>query len=251
MNGKDVKKIQKIVITLFLVSVITISPSYSTVSGKSTNILVILGPSFCNSYFINNDIMEEYGWNVDIAGTASNLISCYNKPLQNINTDHIISEVDDSAIEEYDAVIVTSGGHWEALINHLPALNLISNAYSRGLVVGGICTGVRVVASAGNIVNGSQIASHFLSDTLVNTQNGTVVYLPVVSDNGIITAGFGGGTGSGPEGAPNEEFCEAIKTELESRSSLNIPAIVVPSVIGGLVLIGVGVYMLIRFRKKS
>ncbi|MHA1551637.1 MAG: hypothetical protein ACTSQC_06810 [Candidatus Heimdallarchaeaceae archaeon] len=95
MNGKDVKKIQKIVITLFLVSVITISPSYSTVSGKSTNILVILGPSFGNSYFINNDIMEEYGWNVDVAGTASNLISCYNKPLQNINTDHIISEVDD------------------------------------------------------------------------------------------------------------------------------------------------------------
>ena len=76
---------------------------------------------------------------------------------------------------------------------------MIQFAHEEGILVAGICTGMRVLAFA-DILENSLSESFPFKDSI---------------------AGFGGGTGYGPDYAPNEEFCEQIKEDIETANQAN------------------------------
>jgi len=97
---------------------------------------------------------------------------------------------------------------------------LIQFAHEEGILVAGICTGMRVLAFA-DILENVSVAYNIHSSDWLSTAGADMTGYPVFSDQGIITGGFGGGTGYGPDYAPNEEFCEQIKEDIETANQAN------------------------------
>ncbi len=149
------------------------------------------------------------------------MFGCNNngKDVNDTYTDVRVSDIADEDLGDYDCVFVPSGGHWSNVISISRMMEIIDVAHEQGLLVAGICTGMIVLAYA-DVLEGVEVAYNIHALEYLNTAGANMTGYPVVSDQGVITGGFGGGTSSGPEGAPNEAFCEMIKEEIESSQAV-------------------------------
>ncbi|MHA1198410.1 MAG: DJ-1/PfpI family protein [Candidatus Heimdallarchaeaceae archaeon] len=208
-------------LSLVIISLFVCSVSVNHIEAQTdVNILCFVANGFGDSYHINKGIMESYNWTVTTSGTTDYVFGCNNngKDVNDTYTDVRVNDIADEDISNYDCVFVPSGGHWANVISISRMLEIIQVANEQGILVAGICTGMIVLAYA-DVLEDVEVAYNIHALEYLNAAGANMTGYPVVSDQGVITGGFGGGTGSGPEGAPNEAFCEKIKEEIESLTA--------------------------------
>jgi len=151
----------------FFVTLLAIAFTNLPVRGDHFRILVFLPDKYGANYFLDKANFENYGWKITIAGTNQNIYPCpvYAAGLgcPVVHPDTLIQEI--GSVTGWDALAVMSGSHYAGnpcgnFLSNPHALELIHHAADSGLVVGGYCTGVRVLAAAdvisGKLVTGNQ-----------------------------------------------------------------------------------------------
>ncbi|MGY5863434.1 MAG: DJ-1/PfpI family protein [Candidatus Thorarchaeota archaeon] len=216
-----------LVTTLLVFSLAFSSPQISqpvtaAVDVSDVKVLVILCDGFGWNYFDAKDRLVAYGVNVTTVANSLDydIDSCVNRAPRPITADLLMSEMTPEMVQEFDCLLVTSGGHWANMIASSLVMTFISDAFDLGLIVASICTGTRMVAEANDIVNGSKVVSFTLSSPQMMSAGATPVWgVEAVADGQIITGGRGGGTTAGGYlEAPTSEVCAEIIREILSLS---------------------------------
>lgn len=211
-----------LVASLLIFSLVFSSPQV-TQPVKATDVsdikvLVILCDGFGWNYFDARDRLESYGVNVTTVAHSIDyeIDSCTNRAPRPIIADLLLSEMTPEMVQQFDCLLVTSGGHWADMIASNTILSFISDAFDLGLIVASICTGTRIMAEANGIVNGCKVVSFTLSSPQMVAAGATTVYgVEAIADGRIITGGRGGGTtGGGWLEAPTSEVCAEIIREI-------------------------------------
>lgn len=181
---------------------------------SDVKVLILLTDFFGWNYFDAKECLEGWGANVTTAAHSLDydIASCLNKDPRPIVADLLMSEMTPEMVSEFDCLLLTSGGHWQSMINSIAVMNFVSDAFDMGLIIASICTGTRMVAEANDIVNGSKVVSYTLSSPQMVEAGATTVWgMEAVADGQIITGGRGGGpTGGGYLEAPTSEVCVEI-----------------------------------------
>ncbi len=217
MKGKTI-----IIASLLLIvcSALWFSPTAQAAEElEDIDVLVIIATGFGWNYFDIVEQLEDWGVNVITASTGLDLTvaSCFNKEPRPVDADVLAREMDNETLEQFDALVIPSGGHWNGLVSSKRNLDFISWAHDRGLVIATMCIGNRVVCRANNIVNHTKVASYAMTNSEMRDEGATIISSAVVvSDNRIITGGAGAGFNTGGhEGAPTREVCtELVRTVL-------------------------------------
>jgi len=214
-------------------ALLVISLSFSSPPGVVTQdtpdvsdvkVLILLTDYFGWNYFDAKDRLEAWGVNVTTAAHSLDydIASCLNREPRPIVADLLMSEMSPEMVSEFDCLLLTSGGHWQSMINSIAVMNFVSDAFDLGLIIASICTGTRMVAEANDIVNGSKVVSYALSSPQMVEAGATTVWgMEAVADDQIITGGSGGGpTGGGYLEAPTSEVCAEIVREASGLSRI-------------------------------
>jgi putative intracellular protease/amidase len=157
---------------------------------KSTNqvkILFIMDNDYGANYHFIRPILEGWGWEVTLAGTAMTIEPCdYQSGSETLDMDMLISEV--SNILDYDAISVMPGNSHEGLLNSQDALNLIKSAADMGIVVSAWCRAVRVLAAA-DVIDGRNVSGHadYASEYIEAGANYIPGDVPPIIDGNIVT----------------------------------------------------------------
>lgn len=139
---------------------------FSSSDARNIKALVLVPNNYGANYYLNMDNLERFGWDITLAGVSQTVGACpsYAAPLgcPDINVDILVSNIPDVSI--YDCVIISSGSRWVGsacgdLIASQDVMNLINTAVDSGIVVAGMCTGVRVLAAA-NVINGINVTGN-------------------------------------------------------------------------------------------
>jgi len=250
--GEKMKK-KTYSIIIFLMLTIFISGlvfPFTVTARKNVKVLALITTGFGESYYINKDIMESFGWEFYTAGTAPSVLACTNRPLEPATSDYIISQITDSEILDFDCVFIPSGGHWLSLCQYQAATDLVETAYYNGSIVSAICTGIAVLAEAGDVLNGTEVVCHPNVSAYVTDAGGILKYVSVYSHKRVVTGGAGGGPGIGASGAPNEEFCELLKEVVEENITQTHILAKIISPIAGLIIVTSGL-VFFKFRKPE
>ena len=218
-------------------------------ANTEVNILTFVANGFGDSYYINKGIMESYNWTITTASSSTFVIGCKNndKNVTDTYSDILVDTISDKDISNYDCVFVPSGEHWSNVIAVSRILEIIKNAHESEILVAGICTGMIVLANA-DILEGVKVAFNYHAAAWMSAAGANMTGDPVVSDQGIITGGFGGGVGQGPENAPNELFCEKIMEEINLRTETEKTSYSVGLLVIGIISIPIILQM---FRRKE
>ncbi|MBU0755352.1 MAG: DJ-1/PfpI family protein [Planctomycetes bacterium] len=159
-------------------------------------------------HFTVKETLESMGCKVITVGLTKVCSSCPNKEPRSVTADYLLSEITD--LSEYDAVFIASGKQHRILSVEKESLDFIRHARQEGLIIASICAGNLVIVNA-DIVRGVKIASHPYVNPSTEKAGGIVVEAEVVTDQGIITGGSGGGReGGGYTRAPALPLCKAI-----------------------------------------
>jgi putative intracellular protease/amidase len=211
---KRIKNYFVILLVLTTLSILTVNSSVT--ARNEVNILCFIENGFGGSYYINKGFLESYNFTVTTTSSTPYVVGCKNngKNINDTTSDVLVSDIVDEDLSDYDCLLVPSGGHWSNLVNTARTLELIQLAHEEGILVAGICTGMIVLAAA-DILENVSVAYNLHASDWLSTAGADMTGYPVVSDQGVITGGFGGGVGFGPDYAPNEDFCEKIKEEIE------------------------------------
>ncbi len=181
---------------------------------SDVKVLILVANGFGLNYFDAKKCLESWGVNVTTVAYAIdyNVTACPNREENYTIAELLLSEMTPEMVQEFDCLLVTSGGHWADMIAGETVLEFISDAFDLGLIVASICTGTRVVAEANGIVNGSKVVAFSLSEPQMMIAGATTVWgIEAVADGHIITGGRGGGTsGGGWLEAPTSEVCAEI-----------------------------------------
>ena len=149
--------------TATILLLICIHPS---VRGVPFRILVFLPDKYGANYYLDRANFENYGWKITVAGTSQNIYPCpvYAAGLgcPVVHPDTLIHQI--GSVSGWDAIVVMSGSYYAGnacgnLLASAHTLALVSHAADSGLVVGGFCTGVRVLAAA-NVINGKVVTGN-------------------------------------------------------------------------------------------
>lgn len=184
-------------------------------------VLVLIAPAFGWNYF---DIVETLeGWGVNVTTVVSSISlsvpSCYNREPRPITADMFVDDLDNETLDLYDALVIPSGGHWEALCSRSIVRNLLARAHERGLPIATMCIGNRVVCRSDMILNDTKVAYYGMTNSEMRDEGAIVVNgAVVVSDNGIITGGSGSGPPDGYQGAPTYLAMVELVKEILGRS---------------------------------
>ncbi len=157
---------------------------------KSTNdvkILFIMDNDYGANYHYIRPILEGWGWEVTLAGTAMTLEPCdYQSESSTLDMDMLISDVTD--ISDYDAISIMPGDSHEGLLSSTAALNLIKSAANIGLVVSAWCRAVRVLAAA-DVIDGRNVSGHadYAAEYTAAGANYIPGDVPPIIDGNIVT----------------------------------------------------------------
>ena len=199
-------------------------PVDADVDVSEMKVLIVLMDGFGWNYFDAKEIFESYGVNVTTVAYSLDydIDSCFNRAPRPITADLLVSEMTPQMVQQFDCLLVTSGGHWANMINSEIVMDFISDAFDQGLIIACICTGTRMVAEANDIVNGSKVVSFTLSSPQMMEAGATPIWgVEAVADGQIITGGRGGGTTSGGYlEAPTSEVCAEIIREIGGLSRI-------------------------------
>jgi putative intracellular protease/amidase len=217
-----------ILVTSLLILSLTISGHQiaqsvdAEVDVSEMKVMIVVMDGFGWNYFDAKDILESYGVNVTTVAYSLDyeIDSCYNRAPRPITADLLVSDMSSYRIQQFDCLLVTSGGHWANMIASPIVMDFISAAYHEGLIVASICTGTRMVAEANDIVNGSKVIDFTLSSPQMLEAGATPIWgVEAVADEQIITGGRGGGTTAGGYlEAPTSEVCAEIIREIQGLS---------------------------------
>lgn len=150
---------------------------------KGKNVLIFIGPSYEDrELFYPYYRFLEAGAVVKIAGLGEKTYTGkYGVPM---NVDGTCEEF---VGQKWDAVIVPGGWAPDKIRGNKAALEIVKKAASQGAVVGAICHGPWVLASA-DVVRGKKVTSYKnISDDLINA-GAKWVDEEVVVDGGIVTS---------------------------------------------------------------
>jgi len=165
---------------------------------QNTRILILVPNKYGANYYLERDDYENFGWEVTTASVTKTVIPCqdYAGPLgcPVITVDTLVSQIQN--IGNWDILVVTQGGGGNnacsSLINSPATLKLVQDAVDSGLVVGAMCSGVRVLAAAG-VINGIHVTSN-LNDSAYCTNAGAIhvgICAPPVIDGNFVTSSIG------------------------------------------------------------
>ena len=127
-------------------------------SQNGIDILFLMDHEYGANYHYIRPIMEGWGWNVTITGTAETLSPCsYQSPAVTLDSDILISEIED--ITEYDIISIMPGDSHTLMLADAHALELIQSAVNEGLVVSAWCKAVRVLAAA-DVIDGLNVTGN-------------------------------------------------------------------------------------------
>ncbi len=234
-----------IILVLLFMSMCFISIS-NTQAETEINILCLIDDGFGDSYYINKEILENYNYTVITASDSYTVKGCPNKNLTDATADVLVNDILDEDIHNYDCVMVPSGAHWSNVSGILRVRQILQYARANDILVAGICTGMIVLALA-DVVDGVNVATNSVGEPWLIAAGANVTDEEVVYDQGVITGGFGGGIDSGPEEAPNEEFCAKIKEVIDASLAANFPL-----AIWFVTLIGVSAFLMsLRSKRKK
>lgn len=207
-------------------------------------ILCFIDNGFGESYYINKAILENYSYTVVAASTTFYVFGCEINDVNDTTSDILISEIENEDISNYDCIMIPSGPHWNDIIVVQRYMEIIQYAHENNILVAGICTGMIVLAIA-DILQGVKVAQNDFATFWLISAGANMTTESVVSDQGIITGGWGGGFG--PENAPNEEFCAKIKEEIDAKNTSQVEF---PVFIGIFALIGLS-FIIVIIRKLN
>jgi len=122
---------------------------------EQIEILFLMDHDYGANYHYIRPILESYGWNVTIAGTAEELTPCdYQNDEEIVIPDVLVWDIQN--ITEYDAISIMPGESHEILRTDQDVLDLIADAVSAELVVSAWCKAVRVLAAA-DVIDGKNV----------------------------------------------------------------------------------------------
>ena len=193
---------------------------------SEAKVLILIADYFGWNYFTARDTLLDWGCNVTTVAHSLDydVPSCLNRDPNPVVADLLLTEVDNNTLQQFDALLVTAGGQWQYLSGSSLVSNTIASAHDLGLLVASLCIANRVMVSANNIVNDTRVATYLYSNIQMG-EEGAIVRggTRVVSDNGIITGGGGGGFT--PEGgfvtAPTALLCASIVKLVRGLTYLN------------------------------
>ena len=206
-----------VIVSLFAMSLCSPIVPATASEPSDVSVLMLIASGFGWNYFDVRDRFESWGVNVTTVAyhTGYEVPSCLNRNPRPVTADLLLSEIDNETLLQFDSLFISSGGHWQGLVQSQTVLDTIAIVYDLGLSVAVICTGTRVLVHANNIVNGSSVVGHFLSYSLMIQEGARVrAGQDVVVDNRLITGGAGSGTGEdGWLDAPTSEVCAEVVKE--------------------------------------
>jgi protease I len=150
-------------------------------------ILFIMDDDYGANYHFIRPILENWGWNVTLAGTSMTIDPCtYQAATATLDMDLLISDLD--SLEPYDAISLMPGNSHEGLLNSQVVHDLIMDANSSGLVISAWCRAVRVLAASG-VVAGVNVTGHadYSSEYTAAGANYLPGDIPPVIDGNIVT----------------------------------------------------------------
>ena len=199
-----------------------VSQSEATDLAAGVDVLILVATDFGWDYFEARPYFESWGANVKVVSHTLDYFveACSNFGTNNLTSDYLTSELNESLLATFDCLYIPSGAHWNGLVASTTVLNWISTAYELGLVIGTQCIGNRVLARANNIVNGTMVAYYGITYTEMVNEGAIVTTARVVSDNRIVTGGAGSGFPAGYEGAPTYELCSMMIKEVTGVSPI-------------------------------
>jgi putative intracellular protease/amidase len=202
---------------LFLLCFVSLFPGagFFTPVGAQTTVdaLILVTDGFGWTYFDAYDYLIGWGVDVDVIALSGDttIDSCLNHPPRPITADLLLTTFNMNTLSNYDCLFIPSGGHWQILSNNQGVRDLISTAYTEGLVIASVCIGNMVVARSNGIVDGCKVVSYTQSNLAMQQAGATIISgVEVVSDQRIVTGATGGGFPDGYLNAPTYEVCVAM-----------------------------------------
>jgi len=127
---------------------------------QEIDVLFVMSQNYGPNNFFTRDDMQEYGWNMTLAGVTERIDPCpYFEGLSPIYVDTLLSEIDD--ITKFD-VLAFMQANWRVddvysdIMGDTHAMDLVVQAYNAGLVIYAPCAAVRVLAAA-DIIDGIHV----------------------------------------------------------------------------------------------
>lgn len=186
---------KSIIITMLFLAV-----GFGQKNTGNIKVLALVPNYYGANYYLVMDNFERFGWDVTTAGVRTLLQPCasYAGPLgcPPITPDYQVSDI--TTITDYSAVVIMSGSWWTNqnpcydLMTSSETLQLLQSASDSGLVIAGMCTGVRVPGAAG-LLNGRNVTGSHRYATEFTNAGATWLgrnHYPVIDSN-IVTAAAG------------------------------------------------------------
>ncbi len=158
---------KQILLALLICSFITcgkVEVENRPAEADGVEVLLVLSQNYGANTFLYQDLFEQYGWHVTVAGVADLITACPSiadkLDVPPVTPDVSLLEVDD--ISRYDVVAVMpasasfSDEPHADLLNHAQVMSLVSKAVEDGLVVAAWCAGSRVLAAA-DVLRGKSV----------------------------------------------------------------------------------------------
>ncbi len=191
MRQKTLRRLLLVMTSLMLISPLTIVDHVNgmnsvVASEEQIQILFLMDHDYGANYHYIRPILESYGWNVTIAGTAAVLQPCdYQSSSATLESDVLIWDVEN--ITEFHAISIMPGESHEILRTDQDVLNLIQEAVSEELIVSAWCKAVRVLAAA-DVIDGKNVTGSEDFDDEYEAAGATYLgVVPPVIDGNIVT----------------------------------------------------------------
>ena len=162
--------------------------------------------------------VEEAGARVELLSIHDGEIAARNNDLEDAGTFTVDRLVGDASVDDYDALLLPGGTvNPDKLRMDQGAVEFVRNFYDSGKPVAAICHGPWTLLEAG-LVSGRHVTSFPSLRTDLRNAGATVVDVPVVVDDGLITS-------RSPDDLPAvcekivEEFAEGAHTSRMDRAA--------------------------------
>ena len=252
------KKTKKMILAFSLLLILlSTQPSLKFVEAqdsveKTYKVLFLVSNGYGDNYYDMVGNFSQWGWELETAGSSNVVRGCVNHHLAyTLNCNLTFNDLNQSKIQEYDCLIIPSGGHWYSLVALDSVELIIRSAHESGLIIGTLCIGQKVLSDIDGLMDGVKVAYFSMTESDMERENARIIHRDVVTDKGFVTGGGGGSLdGGGYTVAPTAEFCEAVKTALEPKNSNTLIYSIMGS-IGGVLILSIGILVSKNRHKKS
>jgi putative intracellular protease/amidase len=152
------------ILVVMIIALVSCAGKQSIQQSANKEVLAIFPHGFGINYYLLQDVMDQYGWDVTYAGMTDSVEVCgpFAAPRGGLamKVDTLLAEMTD--ITGYDAVVVLSSTQFSGddpyfdIMSSEHAMNLIAAAASNDIPVFTTCAGVRILAAL-NLIDGKKV----------------------------------------------------------------------------------------------